>query len=90
MRELLEVVQKASFVGIIAGGFFMSHKSGLKNLWWISLLVCMGTMVLDMYWVDISAFFEALFSWLGWGAVALLLVFICCKVIRRLIGGKRM
>lgn len=90
MRELLEVVQKISFVGMIAGGFFISHKSGLKNLWWISLLVCMGTMFLDMYWAEISAFFGTLFSWLGRGAVVLILVFICWKVIRRLIGGKRM
>lgn len=89
MYELLNLVQKVSFIGIIAGIFTMSQKSWLRNLWWISLLLCVGSGVLSAYWNEVVGVCATVFSWLGWGAIALAVVAVGIKLIRKFLFGRR-
>lgn len=89
MNELLVLVQKVSFVGIIAGAFTMSRKSWLRNLWWICLLLCVGSSMLSAYWDEVVSACTTVLAWLGWGVIALAIVIVGIRLIRKLLLGRR-
>lgn len=89
MNEFFDLVQKVSFVGIIAGAFAMSRKSWLRNLWWICLLLCVGSSMLSAYWDEVVAACTTMLTWLGWGAIALAIVMVGIRLIRKLLFGRR-
>lgn len=89
MNEFFDLVQKVSFVGIIAGVFTVSQKSWLRNLWWICLLLCAGSSLLSAYWNEVVATCTTALTWLSWGAIALAVVMVGIRLIRKLLFGRR-
>lgn len=89
MKEAVELIQQASFLGIFAGAFVMSSKTWLRHLWSICLMICVGCGVLLTLWDEITAFCSRLLTYLSWGALAIAAVVIAFKLIRRFLIGRR-